>query len=640
MPVSHEPNSEAMSAHSPSAMPTSQAPTVAPNSPAPAPAWPRLLRDPWGWFTAACILPIVLGTIGTPRGEPFAEDFDFLHYARMERLNWLDGGGSLAFWRPIPHQLYYQLLSRVVLDHPAWIGGLHIALLTLGALLLYRALRVAWPGPQAAAAASFPLLAESTRTLVCWPGLIVDVGVFLFLAIAIHERMFRRMATSLAALLAALLCKELALIGVVLIPFLPDRAPGAARARTRWVLGAGAIGVVWALAYVWVRKHAHLELPHGIESNPLILRTPLTTRFTWALWNSVRACFSLDLETNHARTIAVAVAAIAVLVLLVVRNPRARARWNALRGWAAWGGAWGLASWLALASIFPLWAPNRSQLGSVGIGIGAAALAGAVHPALPLGITAVRAVMFALAPHTPREITPEAPNRGAFMDYPRLSRLQQIMRAARRAVRERFPTLPHGTTLGTFSFPLSSEYALGGPKAIEMWYGDSTLRWVSFDDFVAHPELPVRALVNYQPRYDPQFVLIDGVAARAQQRGLDALRAGRWNDALETLRRADSLQSDRRAIVFLGDLAGRRSDCLAQLGRWDDAMREARAALAAAPEDVGARYVVAAVDAVQRREREAIAQLDTLLAIAPHDEAALAMRDALLKRGRGDSMKR
>jgi Flp pilus assembly protein TadD len=103
------------------------------------------------------------------------------------------------------------------------------------------------------------------------------------------------------------------------------------------------------------------------------------------------------------------------------------------------------------------------------------------------------------------------------------------------------------------------------------------------------------------------------------------------------LRRADALQKDRGAVIFLGDLAGRRAYCLAQLGRWDEADSEARAALHAAGEDVGARYVVALVQAVRGARNDARATLDTLLAQSPRHEEALSLLRTLdsLAAGRG-----
>ncbi|HEU5319495.1 MAG TPA: hypothetical protein VFX28_01745, partial [Methylomirabilota bacterium] len=67
---------------------------------------------------------------GAPWGEPVAEDFDFLHRALFEGMGTLlDGGGSSAFWRPIPHQLYYATFGRASLATPALVTVFHLGCL-------------------------------------------------------------------------------------------------------------------------------------------------------------------------------------------------------------------------------------------------------------------------------------------------------------------------------------------------------------------------------------------------------------------------------------------------------------------------------------------------------------------------------
>src|SRR5262249_51488747 len=128
------------------------------HAPHPASPLPRFVADPWAWLTVLAIVPLALRMLGSAWGEPVAEDFDFLDRALFPGTgSLLDGGGSQAFWRPIPHQLYYATFARVLVSHPGWIAALHLALLALGAALWYRALRPAWSGPRAALAASFPL---------------------------------------------------------------------------------------------------------------------------------------------------------------------------------------------------------------------------------------------------------------------------------------------------------------------------------------------------------------------------------------------------------------------------------------------------------------------------------------------------
>ena len=125
------------------------------------------------------------------------------------------------------------------------------------------------------------------------------------------------------------------------------------------------------------------------------------------------------------------------------------------------------------------------------------------------------------------------------------------------------------------------------------------------------------------------MVLLDPPAVRWKRLGVERLQAGDWNGALAKLALADSAQSDRQARVFLGDIAGRRAYCWAQLQQWARADSEARVALGVATEDVGARYVVAAVHAVRHERAAALAQLDTLLAMSPHYDEAIALREAL-----------
>ena len=61
----------------------------------------------------------------------------------------------------------------------------------------------------AAVAAGFPLLMESARMLIAWPSNFQDLGAMLFMALALHQAAGARLAGAIAALVAALLCKEL-----------------------------------------------------------------------------------------------------------------------------------------------------------------------------------------------------------------------------------------------------------------------------------------------------------------------------------------------------------------------------------------------------------------------------------------------
>ena len=63
---------------------------------------PALWHDPLALALAVLALPLVLHSLSTPLGEPFADDFAFLRRALFPGpRSWLDGGGSPISWRPL-----------------------------------------------------------------------------------------------------------------------------------------------------------------------------------------------------------------------------------------------------------------------------------------------------------------------------------------------------------------------------------------------------------------------------------------------------------------------------------------------------------------------------------------------------------
>src|SRR5437867_3889091 len=338
------------------ALPVAHALRQARRSPPPA-------RDPWLWLSVLAAIPLVAHAWGAPLGEPVAEDFDFLHHVLFSpRHTLLDGGGSMAFWRPLAHQVYYQALGPWIIDHPAVVAALHAVALALATTLLYLALRRVWPGPWAALAASFPLLSESTRAVISWPSQSTDLGVWLFTALAIHEAAARRLATTLLSLLAALLCKEVAVIAALLIPWMPGLGPPDRRTRMRWTAATLGLVAVWAAAYAWVRHHAGLSLPHGLESELPKRAASVLTRLQWAWSNTTKALFSLP-AVYEPRADVLGPAGL-LLVLFAAGafafDRRARARLKEALPWVLWGGFWFCSAAASLVVIYPFWVPARS----------------------------------------------------------------------------------------------------------------------------------------------------------------------------------------------------------------------------------------------------------------------------------------
>src|SRR5262249_10292050 len=143
------------------------------------------------------------------------------------------------------------------------------------------------PGPAAAAIASFALQLEATRALVLVPVHIVDLGLVVGSVIAWWCADRGQRVLALLALLAALLCKETAVATALVLPW-PAGVPDGG-SRGGWLVATGAVTAAWAVAYVLVRRHLALALPHGLEAklSPTLLFEPL--RYLWALVGSLRA---------------------------------------------------------------------------------------------------------------------------------------------------------------------------------------------------------------------------------------------------------------------------------------------------------------------------------------------------------------
>jgi hypothetical protein len=599
---------------------------------APAPA-PPLWRDPWALATAIGVVPLLVRCAGAPLGEPVAEDFDFLRRSLFSGVgSLLDGGGSSAFWRPLAHQVYYAALGPLIVTQPLAVAMLHLLLLLAGSLLVYRALRPHLGGAAACIAASFPMLSESTRTLVSWPSQFVDVGLYFFTAVSLHETARRRLPSALAATLLGLFCKELAVIPALLLPWFPDARPRAE--RRRWAIAFGALVVVWAAAYLAVRRVAGLHLPHGLEENASLLHTPLAQRLAWAVGGTLRALASLPLARipEDAIAIALAVGLGVALGAGLATSPKVRARLRERRAWIAWGAAWFTAGALALASIFPLWQPNRAQFASTGAGIAVATALEAAHPALAVVLVVGRGALLFLAPPAASAITEEAPDAGAFMDFARLTRLQRFMSLTRHALQVQYPhAAPHAHVM-EMNLPRGLMYALGGDRAVQVWYRDTTLTMVNYARLNQDTTLAMLAGVQFQPAIEPAVVLLSPEEMRAQDRAYRRISSGAWEASVEPLARADSLAADPRYVVFHADNAGYRAFALLQLHHYDEAETEARRSLALVRTERNGLLVMSSVLAIKNRWDEALENVEHLLRLDPANASAQRLRTNIVAR--------
>ena len=572
----------------------------------------------WGWTAlaaAAAVLPLAK-LWGAPLGEPVADDYDFLHRALLEpSRSLLDGGGALIYWRPLARQIYFGALGHLMLSHPLAVAILHALLLAAAAALLQRALAPALGGPRAWVAATFPVIADSARTLILWPTAIQDLGALFFVTLAFFETTRRRLPTALLAILGALLCKELAAIPALLLPWAPQEPGEPRRDRRRWGVTVGSLVAVWAVAYLLVLRSAHLMVQGQLEG----ARPALATRALWALGSSLADGFNLrGLPAPF-----VAAAALGLAVVALVMRPRARRA-----AWLLWGGLWFVLCALPLAETYPLWGSFRSTLGLAGLGIAAVAALGEGRSLWLAVLAGARLILLLLAPAAPGRIALEAPGDGGGFDVVTLSRLQRFARETRRALAPAAGALPSGGTVAWLYRPLMSERAFAHSKALQVWYRDTTLQWEEGQGLEAETRIPLAAL-EFHAEGPAQIVRVAHAALGEMTAAKLAMRREEFPLALARFARADSLQADREATVFLAQVAGKAALCHLVLDRTAEAEREARRSLAMWRNGPDARYVMAVLLADRGERMEAIAQLDTVVSLYPFDRASRILRDQL-----------
>jgi tetratricopeptide (TPR) repeat protein len=286
-----------------------------------------------------------------------------------------------------------------------------------------------------------------------------------------------------------------------------------------------------------------------------------------------------------------------------------------------------------LLTVYPVWSPERVAFSSIGLGVAATSLLVAAHPLLPWALVTLRVVLFCLAPGAPAHVTRAAPERGAFVDFERLSRLQRLMVEARTTLRREFPELPAHAGVAMLHPPFQADYA-AGDRALQVWYADSTLRWVRWESMAAAEARGLAGAMEFQEDTRPQFRRIEPEALRLLFEAGPLQHDEKWAASLDTLRRADALQRDREAHHFLGRVEGLESWCLGGLGRIAEAESTARQSLVIAPENADGHLTLAAIHNGRGEWAQALAHLDTLQTWYPNYQAAVMMRQGVLERMR------
>lgn len=594
-------------------------------------------RRPELWIVAVALaaVPLVVHSLGTPLGEPFADDFFFLRRVLFTGPGTLwDGGGSLLYWRPLGRQAYYGALGATMVSHPVVVPVLHVALMAASAVLLFRALERRVPAPWAAAAASFPLLVESARMLIAWPSHFQDVGALFFASLAVHEAAFARLPTMLTALLGSLLCKEVGAVSALLLPWIPGRERVERRWRVRAALLVAALLGTWGATYALVTSRAGVGFAHEFGAEAAAAQTPIPVRFAWAVTHAFRSAFSLPAEPGpwDALTFAVLALLLALAAVAFATRTAARGRIRDALPLVLLGAAWFAAATLPLVEVYPTWSAQRCVFASAGLGLSIAGLLAAASPYLLAPLVALRLFTFAMSPGATSAVTAAPAEAGGEFDFRHMARLQWFTRHTRDVLEERFPKLPPRSVISDHALPLQVRHALAGDRALQVWYRDSTLRWLAFEDYRSSPSTPVTAFVEYQPRGPRPLALVDGAAMRGLFEASEHFQRAELREAIAALDRAEASQRDTAAAVFLGSTAAKRAVCLSALGRPAEAESHALRALVIWPENPDSRYTLAELRFAAGEHARAETLLLQQLRLHPRDAGSVE----LLERVRRD----
>ena len=595
----------------------------------------NLWRDPWALAVALAVAPVLIAARRGQLGEPVADDFGFLYHTLLSgHLDWLGGGGSPLYWRPLSRQLYYRLLGPLMLSHPLLVALLHAALLATAGVLLYRALRPAWSAPAAAAAGAFPLLLEADRQLIAWPSCAQDLLALVCGAAALHALARGRRGFALVWFALALFCKETAIAFAPALALWPahrraDGSPALTRDRLRTAAGTATVLVVWWLAHEWVSRRAgllpppHAAVPgaaaqsfaqglwalRGVWLDALSVRDPAAATSAWMPWAVVLV--------------------LAPTLTLAATTASGRARLRAAGPWLVWALAWTGIATLPLASFMPMWSSHRSVIPAVGLGVALVALLRASPPVWLGVLIGLRLVALLTSPVAAERIAISGSN--VEFDFARLTTLQRLAHQVRATLVAAHPTLPRGVHLARNQWPRMTLFAFQDPRAFQVWYNDTTLRVVEMKDVQAHPLAPLDAIVEFEPHRTPQVAMISDVALQHVLLAADSLVAHNDEAVLALLADFERLQADTSCAIFMATGLSVRSAALLELRHDEEAVATLQRVLEYFPQEANVHRLMSEYHRINGRLLPAILELREQVRLYPKDSDAQRALDQLTR---------
>jgi hypothetical protein len=534
---------------------------------------PHHVRAAWPWALAGtlAILPLLWASRGPTLGVPVADDYLFLSQLGGGRsLDLFGPMGAACYWRPVSRQLYFLLLGPWLVRAP-WVAALLAVLLLLALYaVLYRLARHRFDAPVAAALASFPLLAEPARVLLAWPSAAQHLLGALFAALAIERTAAGSLFPAGAAALLALLSNEAAFLVLPALPLLAWFRTRSRRETARWGLAAALVAALWAAGYAVARAHG-AGAPAGTGAG-------LSAPAYWAVlvqalasqlgWEAIHPVLGLPLLVVSCLLVA---AGIAASLARGARRRIARAAPVLLGGLA-----WFLAGVAPLALLLPDWNAWRATVASLGLAFALTGWLALAWRPLAFALVALRLATLLLAHPGPATVSNQPPVGASGYSFARLVRLQRTVESTRTALLESSPRLRRHAVVRFWNLPQLAEVGFAGPRALRLWYGDSTLAWTGFggrDGGAGRRDV----LIEYDNGRPWPATIIRPQAMAFYLASGDSLRAGSGQAADSLLVRARRIQPGEslaffglidlvRAQVALNGGADSRADSLLQSG--------------------------------------------------------------------------
>ena len=436
---------------------------------------------------------------GAPLGTPVADDFEFLfHLGPGPHSGFFDSMGATYYWRPLSRQVWFSIVSPLLLAAPAVVAAIHVALLGAIAFVLARLARRSMPWPAAALVGAAILATEPARVLLTWPSGIQHLLAALALALTAHEVLAGRRWSAALAAVAAALAHDLGAMAFVLLG-----AGGLLRREGRSAWRDAALAAVLAAGYA---AGYRVALAHGVHL-PAGGAAHAAGAWPEAVRLGIQAAFNTEtLHEPWAGPARVVTGALFVVALALVLRPRKRGDAGAPAAWLGIPLAVALLGLTPLASLLPDWNSWRAFVPVLALSFAVAFAAARAHLALGLALVALR--LASLAGSEPAgKVSGDPPPAVSDLSFARLTRMQRVVGGSGAIVRA--AKLPRGALVAYVGLPEMTLNGFRGHVAVQVWRRDTTARFVAY---VGAPEVALDPdlVLSYDTRagHDPVLALV------------------------------------------------------------------------------------------------------------------------------------